>query len=141
VAIQSHEIDDAARLLQSEGYSDSDVRRLATHGLDRIRTAIANCDNLQRRKKLRSDRRAYIARAITDGYTLLEAAERDLWPAAAERLIAKLRLVCTEDDFDALTAKYTNSIGPLKARVVSVADIDDMPPSDLLHRLLNRGRG
>ena len=131
---------ESLRRLRAEGFSPTDVRSLAEHGADRVDRAITNCDSLQRRGKLRGERRAYIACAIRNDYTLSEAAERDLWPAAAEELNRKLSTVCTEDDAERLRACYGTPLGVLKARAVSVDDVRALAPSDLLHRLLNRGR-
>lgn len=127
-------------LLIAEGFSRGDAGRLAEFGSDRVRKALANCDSLERRGKLRSGRRSYIARAIQDDYTLSEAAERDLWPQAAQVLKAKLEAVCSEDDAQQLAALYKTPLGAIQARAVSVEDVHAMTPGELLHRLINRGR-
>lgn len=127
-------------LLRLEGFSERDIASLAAHGMARVRKAIANADSLQKRNRLRGERRAYLASAIRDDYSLLEAAERDLWPRAADLLRRKLAEVADEHEAAALAEAFHDPLGALKARAVTVADVEAMTPHELLQRLLNRAR-
>lgn len=133
----------AAALLKAEGFGAADVERLAAHGHDRVRDAIDNCDLLQKSGRLRAGRRAYIARAISDGYSLYEGVEKARIPAAARRLPELVRAVASAEEIETLNASL-----PSQASIESVfrrgilrpGDLDAMAPDDILRKLLSLTR-
>lgn len=128
----------AAALLKAEGFGAADVECLAAHGHERVRDAIDNCDLLQKSGRLRAGRRAYIARAISDGYSLYEGVEKARIPAAARRLPELVRAVASAEELEALNTAF-----PSQASIESVfrrgilrpGDLDAMAPDDILRKL------
>ena len=106
----------------------------------RVRDAVDNCDSAQRRKRLRSSRRAFIADAVRKGYSLFQDVERARMPGAAERLHAVVAAIATPEEAQRLTAAYGSALGAMRRGVVTLAHLETLPPSALLERLLDCAR-
>lgn len=119
------------------------MERLAGHGAARVRDAVDNCDLLQRSGRLRAGRRAFIARAIVDGYSLYEGVEKARIPAAAAKLPGIVARAATPEQLEELNGMFPRmaAIEAIFRRgVLRPSDIDERTPEELLRKLLSSTR-